>query len=79
MNLFKHTKDKEQTPINSLDIPWQHVDVISSNCPVHMGVRLKRLGDNQFICPKGCEVYHAHGNVNNQTNRDRFDIGVSPK
>ena len=77
MNLFKHTKDKEEVGINTLEIPWQSVDVISSNCPVHMGVRLKKLGDNNYICPKGSEIYHAHGSVANQSNRDRYDTHVS--
>jgi len=76
MNLFKHTKDKSEGEISSLHLPWQKVDIISSNCPVHMGVRLKRVGDNQFVCPVGHEIYHAHGNVNNQTNKDRYDMGV---
>ncbi len=61
--------------VNSLDIPWQGVDVISSNCPKHHGERLIRIGDQTFMCPFGKEVYRPHGSLTNQTNRDNYYLG----
>lgn len=77
MNLFKHTKDITKVGINPLDAPWQKIEIISSNCPIHVGVRLKKVGDNHFVCPKGGEEYHTHGSVANQTNKDRYDTRIS--
>ena len=71
MNLFKDTylfdEDGEERKHaeKALHAPWQSVDIISSNCPVHIGVRLAKLGDNQFQCPKGHEKYTAKGTVAN--------------
>lgn len=58
---------------------WASVDIISSNCPVHTGVRLKKSGDNQYQCPIGREIYKAKGSAANQTSKDRYDIGISIK
>ncbi len=77
MKLFNNTTDLDNNKNeNSLDIPWQHVDIISSNCPVHVGVRLKRLDDNTYQCPKGKEIYKAKSDVSNQSNKDRYDLSI---
>jgi L-rhamnose isomerase len=82
-NLFKDTymfredgEERAQKTEQSLHAPWQEVDVISSNCPKHIGVKLAHLGDNKFKCPKGHELYKAKGSVSNQTNKDRYDMGI---
>ena len=83
MNLFKDTfyfredgeNQKEKSEL-ALHAPWQPADIISSNCPVHIGVKLAKLGDNKFQCPKGNEIYKSRGSVANQTNKDRSDIGI---
>jgi len=82
MKLFNDTYDMDPNSANqapSLDAPWQGVDVISSNCPIHVGVRLAHLGDNSFQCPKGKEIYKAKSNIANQTTKDRYDLGISLK
>ena len=66
MRLFPNTFDmnseeKENTP--SLEAPWQSVDVISSNCPIHIGARLLHMEDNKYQCPIGKEIYKAKGNI----------------
>ena len=79
MNLFRNTKklmDENQMPISSLDLPWQRVDIISSNCPNHVGVRLGKIGDNMYQCPHGKEVYKANGSIANQTTKDNYYLGV---
>lgn len=67
--------DEKTMPISSLDLPWQGVDVISSNCPKHHGVRLNRVADQIFECPLGKEIYKPHGSLKNQTNRDNYYLG----
>lgn len=62
--------------INALYLPWQNVDIISSNCPKHAGVRLNRLDDEVFQCPYGKEIYKPHGSVNIQTSRDNYYTGM---
>ena len=78
MNLFNHTidldGDKRQ---DALIAPWQGVDIISSNCPIHTGVRLGKMNDNAYQCPKGKEIYKAKGSIDNQTSKDRYDLGFS--
>lgn len=84
MNLFRDTyyfqnskdSNKGQGAGRSLYAPWQEVDIISSNCPRHVGVRLRKIADNHFECPKGGEKYKATGSVANQTSKDRYDIGI---
>jgi hypothetical protein len=63
-------------PALSLIVPWQGVDVISGNCPRHAGVRLNRVNDEMFVCPKGGEQYAPKGSINNQTNRDNYYLGL---
>lgn len=62
--------------INSLDLPWQGVDKITANCPIHVGVRLSRIGDETYKCPKGGEIHRPKGSVGNQTNRDNYYLGI---
>jgi hypothetical protein len=81
LNLFKdtylfETEEGKRQEGKALHAPWQNVDIISSNCPVHIGVKLSKLGDNKFQCPKGNEIYKAAGTVSNQTNKDRYDLGI---
>ena len=82
MNLFRDTYlfdedgGERKRSEKALHAPWQNVDVISSNCPIHIGVKLNKIGDNQFQCPKGSELYKAKGSVSNQTNKDRYDLGI---
>lgn len=73
---FKINPSDTGPHINSLNLPWQGVDKISSNCPVHIGSRLERVGDETFKCPKGGEVYRPKGSVGNQTNRDNYYLGI---
>jgi hypothetical protein len=77
--MIKLVKHDNHARVNSLDIPWQAVDIISSNCPKHAGVRLARLGDQIFQCPFGHEIYKTHGSLTNQTNRDNYYLGVVVK
>jgi len=82
MKLFRDTFDMDpdaQQNDASLEAAWQTVDVISANCPVHIGVRLAHTGDNCYQCPKGREIYKAKANIANQTTRDRYDLGISLK
>ncbi len=82
MKLFNDTYDMggdNEKKSSALEASWQSVDVISSNCPVHIGVRLGKLSDNTYQCPKGQEVYKAKSNIANQTSKDRYDIGISIK
>jgi len=82
LKLFNDTYDMNpegDRKASSLDAPWQGVDVISSNCPVHIGVRLGKLSDNTYQCPKGREIYKAKSSIANQTSKDRYDIGISIK
>jgi hypothetical protein len=73
---FKLTMDKSRVPsVNSLFIPWQSTDIISSNCPKHAGVRLARVNDITYQCPHGKEVYRVTGSLTNQTNRDNYYLG----
>ena len=79
MNLFRNTKkvkNPDESPVSGLDLPWQRVDIISSNCPNHTGVRLKKVGDNMYQCPKGKEVYKANGSISNQTTKDNYYLGI---
>ena len=78
MTLFNHTVDLDgEKRQDALIAPWQGVDIISSNCPVHTGVRLGKMSDNVYQCPKGKEIYKAKGSVDNQTSKDRYDLGFS--
>lgn len=80
MKLFYNTYDMDkEKKENTLAVPWQHVDIISSNCPIHLGKRLKRLADNSYQCPEGKEIYKAKGSVSNQTGKDRYDLGMTIK
>jgi len=73
----KFRKDpKDDIPISSLDIPWQSTDVMSSNCPQHIGVRMSRVNDQTFVCPVGGETYKPMGSIPNQTNRDNYYLGL---
>ena len=75
MNLFNHTIDLDgEKRQDALIAPWQGVDIISSNCPIHIGVRLGKMNDNAYQCPKGKEIYKAKGSIDNQTSKDRYDI-----
>ncbi len=77
MNLFrKDIIDPLKSQNNAMNVEWQSVDIISSNCPNHIGVKLARLSDGTFQCPKGNEVYKPHGNLSNQTSRDRYDLNI---
>lgn len=79
MNLFRNTKkvnDPNTFPISGLDLPWQKCDIISSNCPNHVGVRLAKIGDNMYQCPHGKEVYKANGSLSNQTTKDNYYLGI---
>jgi hypothetical protein len=79
VNLFRNTKklnDPDHFPVNGVDLPWQKVDIISSNCPNHVGVRLAKVGDNMYQCPKGKEVYKANGSLSNQTTKDNYYLGI---
>ena len=69
-------KDNGEYPITSLEIPWQSTDIISSNCPTHIGTRMDRINDETFRCPKGGEVYKPMGSIPNQTNRDNYYLGL---
>jgi hypothetical protein len=55
------------------------VENISSNCPIHKGVKLEKIGDNEYFCPVGREKYKSHGSVNNQTNKDNYDKNFDVK
>jgi hypothetical protein len=80
VKLFYNTVDlSKEKKENSLAVPWLSVDIISSNCPIHLGKRLKRLADNSYQCPEGKEIYKAHSSVTNQTSKDRYDLGMSIK
>jgi hypothetical protein len=74
IQLFR--KNNEEEP-NSTFIPWQQIDEISSNCPIHVGVKLEKIGDNEYFCPKGRERYKSHGSVKNQTNKDNYHDNFS--
>ena len=81
MNLFRDTyifeQDKQPgTKERAMTSPWLGVDIISSNCPRHIGTRLEKVADNSYKCPKGGETYQAQSSVSNQTNKDRYDIGI---
>jgi hypothetical protein len=80
MNLFRKTlklqDERGRDGVSSVDLPWQHVDIISSNCPSHTGVRLAKVGDNMYQCPFGKEVYKANGSISNQTNKDNYYLGI---
>ena len=73
---FKLNPSSKAFPISSLDIPWQRVDIMSGNCPIHTGVRLNRVNDETYKCPKGGETYSPRGSITNQTNRDNYYLGV---
>ena len=73
---FKISPTEKSFPISSLDLPWQRVDVIQGSCPNHIGVRLNRVNDELYICPKGGENYSPKGSINNQTNRDNYYLGI---
>ncbi len=75
MNFIRDDSGASKIPLSSINLPWQEVDIISSNCPVHIGIKLIHLGDNQYQCPRYKEIYKAKGSVANETNKDRFDIG----
>ena len=80
MKLFYNSIDLDgDREKNSVNVPWQSVNIISSNCPIHIGVRLEHTGDNCYQCPKGKEIYKAKGNIANQTSKDRYDLGISIK
>jgi hypothetical protein len=81
MNLFRDTYLFEQDKKpggkqRAMTSPWLGVDIISSNCPRHIGIRLERIADNKYKCPRGGEAYDAQSSVANQTNKDRYDIGI---
>jgi hypothetical protein len=73
---FKISPSEPTMPISALDLPWQQVDRITGNCPTHIGVRLNRVNDETYICPKGKEVYSPRGSITNQTNRDNYYLGI---
>ncbi len=79
MNLFRNPSEINQPKENPVNVPWQSVDIISSNCPVHTGVRLSRLSDGVYKCPEGKEVYKVKGSVSNQTSKDNHYLGFSLK
>ena len=78
MKLFVNTQDMDDNS-PQLAPDWAGVDVISSNCPIHLGTRLLRTGDNQYQCPAGKEIYKAKGSAANQTSKDRYDLGIAIK
>ncbi len=61
--------------INSLWIPWQGVDVMTSNCPIHSGVRMSRINDEAYECPIDKRVFSPKGSITNQSNRDSWYLG----
>lgn len=73
---FKISPSEPSMPISALDIAWQKPDIISGSCPKHIGVRLNRVNDEMFICPKGGEQYAPKGSITNQTNRDNYYLGI---
>jgi len=73
--MIKLVNPKNEIRINPLYLPWSDVDIISSNCPKHPGIRLARLSDQTFECPLGKEVYRPHGSLTNQTNKDNYYLG----
>ncbi len=82
MNLFNHSYDMDpgsEGKSPSLAVAWQSTDIISSNCPVHVGVKLGKMSDNAYQCPVGKEIYKAKSNLANQTSKDRYDLGISIK
>lgn len=77
---FKLTMDKSRIPaVNSLFIPWQSTDIISSSCPKHIGVRLNRMNDTTYQCPFGKEHYRVAGSIGAQGTRDTYYLGMVTK
>jgi hypothetical protein len=68
-------ENRRMPAVDPLSIPWQDVDIISSMCPKHAGVRMERLDDVTYRCPHGGEIYRQHGSMTNQTNRDNYYTG----
>jgi hypothetical protein len=78
-SILKKVREDSKQVGNPLYTSWGTTDIISSNCPDHIGVRLNRIDDETYQCPIDKKIFKPKGSVTKQTSKDNYYLGYQLK